>query len=197
MKHSEQVLQVVRDIRSQYPAVDLTKPTVFIANLVFLHNVIAASEHLLEVAITRAKWGLLDYYRTHLEEERQHETWLAEDLESVGVDIAALPVSPEAVAMAGSQYYLIYHVDPVALLGYMMVLECFPLTGEQMALLESAHGERLCRTLRYHATHDVDHGADVLDMIDRLSAKQFRLVLENAAQTAFYIGSALSKLAKG
>ena len=193
MTHSQQLISVLEDVRRQYRALDLSDPRIFLKNLVFLHNVIAASEHLLEVAITRAKGGLLEYYRAHLEEERQHEKWLAQDLESAGIDVATLPISPEAVAMAGSQYYLIYHVDPVALLGYMAVLECFPLSDEHMEALESIHGKALCRTLRFHAVHDVDHGADVLAMIDRLSAKQFQLVLENAVQTALYIGAAASK----
>ena len=193
MTHSEQLISVLEDVRRQYPAVDLTKPRTFLRNLIFLHNVITASEHMLEVAVKCAHGHLREYYEAHLEEERRHETWLADDLESAGVDVSALTISPEAVAMAGSQYYLIFHVDPAALLGYMAVLECFPLSDEQMALLESAHGKKLCRTLRYHATHDVDHGADLLAVIDKLPAQRFRLVLDNAVQTALYIGSAISK----
>lgn len=194
MSQSEQLLAVLRDVRGQYPAVDLTKPRAFLRNLVFLHNVITASEHMLEVAAKCAQGHLREYFAAHLEEERRHEAWLADDLESVGVDVSALPISPEAVAMAGSQYYLIFHVDPGALLGYMAVLECFPLSDEQIALLESAHGKKLCRTLRYHATHDVDHGADLLAVIDKLPAQRFQLVLENAVQTALYIGAAAAKL---
>lgn len=193
MRPSEQLIAVLTDVRRQYPPVDIAQPAVFLRNLVFLHNVIVASEHLLEVAITRAKGDLLDYYRVHLEEERQHEKWLADDLKSVGVKVGSLPISPEAVAMAGSQYYLIYHVDPVALLGYMAVLECFPLADEQMQTLEEIHGKTLCRTIRYHATHDKEHGADVLKMVDSLTSEHFRLVLDNAVQTALYIGAAVSK----
>ena len=193
MRRSEQLLNAVQDVRRDYCTVNLNEPLTFLRNLVFLHNVIAASENLLEIAITRAEGSLRDYYAAHLEEERQHEKWLADDLKSAGIDVATLPISPEAVAMAGSQYYLIYHVDPAALLGYMAVLECFPLSAEHMDALEAVHGKDICRTLRYHAKNDVDHGADVLAMIDRLPENCFRLVLENAVQTAFYIGAAASK----
>ena len=189
----DQLLQAVREVRATYPAIDLSRRDVFLRNLTFVHNVITASENLLRVARDCSTGHLAAYFDEHLEEELRHETWLANDLASAGVHVHTLPISPEAVAMAGAQYYLIYHVDPVALLGYMAVLECFPIDVEALEALEEIHGKQLCRTLRYHAEHDIDHGSDVLDEVDRLSEKQFQLVMQNAVQTALYIGSAISK----
>ena len=97
--------------------------------------------------------------------------------------------------MAGSQYYLIYHVDPAALLGYMAALECFPMPLEQVEALERAHGADLCRTLRYHAAHDIEHGSGVLEQIDKLDARRFQIAMDSAMQTAAFIGSAISKIA--
>lgn len=189
----DQLMQALRDVRAAYPAIDLTRRDVFLRNLIFVHNVIAASEGLLRAACDRSISELKAYFAEHLQEEAGHAFWLRHDLATADIDVAALPVLPEAVAMAGSQYYLIHHVDPVALLGYMAVLECFPIEFGALEKLEEIHGKQLCRTLRYHAEHDVSHGADVLDEIDLLDEKQFQLVMQNAVQTALYIGSAISK----
>lgn len=189
----DQLIQTLREVRASYPTVDLSRRDVFLRNLTFIHNVISASENLLRVARDCSHGHLAAYFDEHLAEERQHENWLAADLAHADIDVKALPISPEAVAMAGSQYYLIHHVDPAALLGYMAVLECFPLDAAALGKLEEIHGKQLCRTLRYHAEHDIEHGADVLDQIDMLSEKQFQLVMQNAVQTALYIGSAISK----
>lgn len=197
MRQSEQLLQAIRGVMNQWPLPDLGDQDTFIRNLVFLHRVILASESLLEFAVPRADGALRDYYADHLEEERRHDEWLALDLESVGVDVGAEPYPIEAVAAAGSQYYLVGHVDACALLGYMAVLECFPMPVDRLEELEGIHGLPLCRTLRHHAMHDIAHSADLLEQVDSLNEKQFQLVVQNAVQTALFIGSAISKFQRG
>lgn len=193
MKHSEQLIHVIRDIMAQWPVVDLKNRHTFVNNLIFMHRIIIASEALLEEAVEHAGGELRDYLAAHLEEERRHDEWLAEDLASAGVDVSACQFQSEAVAAAGTQYYLIRHVDPHALLGYMAVLECFPMPFKRLAELEEVHGKALCRTLRHHSVHDVSHSADLLAQVDSLNDRQFALALQNAVQTAIYIGSAISK----
>lgn len=196
MTNSEQLMQVLRTYVTQYPEIDMAQPAVFARYLAFIHDVIVASEHILEGAAERSTGELRRFFSEHLEEERGHAEWLEEDLASASIDLAARLVVTEAVAMAGSQYYLIQHIDPVAVLGYMAVLECFPMSKEQVEKLEAIHGEKLCRTLRYHATHDVQHGADVLKMINAIPNERLGIVLQNAAQTALYFISAASKFAQ-
>ena len=176
-----------------WPALDLLDRRVFLQNLTFIHSVIAATPKLLSVAMQESHGHLAAYFESHLEEERDHAAWLAEDLRSASIEISKVDISPEAAAMAGSQYYLLYHIDPTALLGYMAVLECFPMTEHQIDALEFAHGTKLCRTLRHHATHDIEHGADVLDEIDRLTPPQFNRAAQNALQTSFYIRAASAR----
>ncbi|MFK4444632.1 hypothetical protein ABH944_004864 [Caballeronia udeis] len=188
------LLQALREVRATYPAIDLLDRERFIANLVFVHNVITATPQLLSVAMNKSHGDLSNYFEAHLEEELNHAAWLAYDLSSAGIDVADMPPSPLAMAMAGSQYYLIYHAEPAALLGYMAALECFPSPLDQVETLERVHGQALCRTLRYHATHDIDHGEDVLDQVDELSPRQFEIVKRNAIQTATYIGAAISEM---
>jgi len=189
------LIKALSEARARYPRIDLLDRETFIRNLVFVHNVITATPQLLYAAMMHSGGDLSAYFEAHLEEERAHALWLANDLASEGIDVRALPVSPDAVAMAGSQYYLIYHVDPAALLGYMAALECFPMPETQERRLEEVHGVDLCRTLRYHATHDIDHGSEVLAQIDKLDARQFRIAMDSAMQTAAFIGSAISKIA--
>lgn len=178
---------------SQWPAVDLSNREIFVSNLLFMHRVILASESLLEEAISRTSGAFQEYLDSHLQEERLHQEWLAEDLESAGIDVSACQFHPEAVAAAGTQYYLIRHVDPHALLGYMAILECFPMSLEQLAMLEATHGKALCRTLRHHAEHDVSHASDLLAQIDDLNDRQFSLVMQNAVQTSFYLRAGIEK----
>lgn len=192
MKNSERLLGSVRAVMCRWPLADLGNRLTFLRNLLFMHRIIIASENLLEVAAAKASESLRAYYLDHLEEERRHDEWLAEDLACADIDVHSCAYDSMAVATAGAQYYLINHVDPAALLGYMAVLECFPMPLDQLEWLESIHGSKLCRTLRHHAIHDVSHAADLLAVIDSIDARRFDLISQNAVQTAANIGAAIA-----
>lgn len=181
-------------LRQMLPQLDLRDRRIFLANLAFMYQVIVASEDLLQQAARHCGDDLRAYLLAHLREELNHAEWLAEDLAGAGVDVRALPVSAEAAGMAGSQYYLIRHVDAAALLGYMAVLECFPMDPVTLEELEALHGAALCRTLRHHAEHDPSHGADVLEQIEKLSATARERVKQNAVQTVLYLKAAAAKI---
>lgn len=73
--------------------------------------------------------GLATYLERHVDEERQHDDWLLEDLAELGVareDVWGRIPSPNIAALVGSQYYWMRHYHPVALLGYIAVLEGRP-----------------------------------------------------------------------
>lgn len=193
---SEQVQTATAQVLQHLPRLDLGNAQTFIFNLLFMYHVMKASENLTRQAANCATGELKDYFTRHLAEEEGHEKWLAADLATVGIDVSKTAVPIDAVEMAGSQYYLINHVSPVSLLGYMVVLECFPMPLEQVEHLELVHGKDLLRTLRYHAEHDIDHGADVLAEIDKLTDEQFNLVMQSAVQTANYALNALMRIAK-
>jgi hypothetical protein len=72
-----------------------------------------------------AAW-LHEYYLEHAEEEAGHEQWLLNDLASLGVprqQVLALLPHPSVAALVGVQYYWMFHVHPIAYLGYIAVLE--------------------------------------------------------------------------
>jgi hypothetical protein len=158
---------------------------VVIANLIFLHDVVVASEQLLIEAaestdrLPRSSFHkrLAKYYRSHLEEERDHVKWVREDLKSVDVNVPTELPNKWATAVAGSQYYLLKHAHPAALLGYMAVLEGDPTPVELVESLENAYGEQLLRFLRIHAVKDLEHRKELFEVIDDTPNESLRWLI--------------------
>jgi hypothetical protein len=190
------ILSKIGEVRARYKLVDLTAPDIMRCNLAFAMQMIVASEGLLRAGIAKLapeagafEVDLLKYYVEHLEEETGHYEWLRDDL-----DGEEFGFHWGAAELAGMQYYLVEHVHPGTLLGYMLVLECFPMPLEQVEHLESIHGTRLLRTVRYHAVHDQDHGRDVLALVERAPDQLKGWIFENAIQTAHRIGRAQEQM---
>lgn len=163
-----------------FPVVDLGNRAAFVHNLKTMHELMVASEPLLEDAIEHTQDpDLLAYYKAHVEEERGHADWLREDLESMGETVEPNMI---AAACAGAQYYLIRHADPAALLGYMAVLEGYPMPLEVVGKLEELYGVDAVRTLRYHAENDINHREDLFAVIERFP-QHHKLIADNAVQT--------------
>ena len=166
-----------------------------VCNLVFLWHCMRASEHLLEVGAEKSSGSLREYFLHHLEEERGHADWLAEDLATAGVTAARTKLPREAMEMVGSMYYLVLHVDPCALLGYMRVLESWPLDSV-LEQLVAKHPPELLRTIRYHAEHDPAHLDDLKAQIARLTPQQRALVDQTSGITIEYLTRAVETLRK-
>lgn len=193
--YSQKVIGAITEVRAKSAPVDLLNLHMVLSNLVFMQQVIAASEDLIRVAMDECDDdGLWGYLSSHLNEERGHEAWLAKDLSDYGIDAALVPKFRRAVAMAGSQYYLIKHQSPYALLGYMAVLEGFPVSLDAVAALEVAHGKSLFRTLRYHAEHDLDHRKELFAFIDANPRPE---ILTSAIETARYMNELSEDLQSG
>jgi hypothetical protein len=193
MSFAAMLKEQLLEIRGLPLHINLAVPQCFAKNLVFMYHVMRACENLLEVAIKQTEEGVLKrYFVEHLAEERSHEKWLADDLASIGIEVGNTPISREAVQMAGSAYWFIYHVHPVSLLGYMAALEFLPMPLEQVELLETLHGKDVMRCLRFHAEHDIEHGQDLSEMIDGLNEQEQQVVLQTAIDTALYAQSAFS-----
>jgi hypothetical protein len=146
------------------------------------HEVVRASVPLMETALARAEamadqGGVADrlvgYLREHIVEEADHDEWLLEDLELIGgdrSDVLARPPSPRVASLVGAQYYWILHRHPVALLGYMAVLEGYPPTVAMIERLVDRTGfdRRAFRTLYEHADLDQGHGDEIFELLDEL-----------------------------
>lgn len=152
--------------------------------LSFNYHLMVASEKLLQVARTESNAHCLlhlkDYFSYRLEEEKGHAAWMKEDLG----EYLMQETQGYASMLAGSVYYLIYHVHPASLLGYMLMMEGFPMPMERIQMLEERYGASLLRTARYHADHDIEHGAKLCRFIDDLPSSEQAFVVQSARQCA-------------
>ncbi|NML51051.1 iron-containing redox enzyme family protein [Streptomyces sp. R302] len=159
-------------IRERYPAY-----------LGAMHTVIRASVPLLRRAAGRARvlaaegdplgGPLADHLEHHAREEEGHDAWLLQDLAAAGEDPGAVLGSvppPDAAALAGAQYYWIEHHHPVALLGYVTVLEGHAPEPDLVPYLAARTGlpAAAFRTVRAHARLDTGHVAEVYALLDAL-----------------------------
>lgn len=125
--------------------------------LIFWYQIIIASEPLLEDAISYLaddgfEGELKAFYRKHLEDERNHAKWLREDIgdREIGLNLTA-------AQLAGTQYYLIRHVHPVCLMGYMIALEGGEIPDALIEQIEAELGPNASRTVKIHAKADPFH----------------------------------------
>jgi hypothetical protein len=146
------------------------------------HCIIRASVPLMEAARARAEALAADdpvatelaaYLEEHIEEELHHDEWLLDDLAALGIERAAVlarPPSPNVAALVGAQYYWLLHYHPVALLGYIALLEGYPPTSEAVAgLIErTGYPREAFRCLIAHAELDPHHRDELDEVLDRL-----------------------------
>lgn len=117
--------------------------------------------------------GLAEYFTRHLQEERDHDAWLLNDMVASGLDreFALRRVVPGTVAeLLGAQIYWVLHEHPVAFLGYVAVVEGNPPTREHLNLIRETTGfpGETFRCMREHADADQGHAAELRDFIDSL-----------------------------
>jgi hypothetical protein len=196
--YSELLVKEVNRVLTSYGRIDFHNRLALLANLVFIYHAIKASSKLCYVAGELERDNdLSEYFFNHGHEEEGHDKWLAEDLATAGVSVNQTSIPSAVPEMVGGVYYLIYHVEPAALLGYMLVMESGALQEEQLTSLEETHGKELIRTLRYHSEHDPDHLDTLKFMIDSLPDHRKWIVSQTAVKAAHYIGRALSMVNYG
>jgi len=163
---------------------DARSLTSILKNLIFLHDIVVASEELLREASLSCKHTndqfsrlLYDYYQNHLIEEVGHLQWLKDDLASANVD----PEFPNrfATTIVGAQYYLIKHVHPASLLGYLIVMEGDPISAETLEYLEKIHGNKLFGFLQLHSTKDIEHRRELFEVIDMAPCNLHKVIEES------------------
>lgn len=138
--------------------------------------------------------GMAHYFKHHIEEEKDHDIWLLEDLATLGLNPeevqASLPLRP-TLGMVSSQYYLIEHVNPMGLLGYMYILEGLTPRGENVERYASRAGlpTAAMRTILEHAVLDPHHIEDMREAIssEELTDSDRTLISFNAVVTVEYL----------
>jgi Iron-containing redox enzyme len=151
--------------------------------LITSHGIIRASVPLMQRARDEAAQragddpvcaALAPYLDEHIEEERHHDDWLLDDLETLGRrrdDVLARPPTATIAGLVGAQYYWVLHYHPVAVLGYIALLEGYPPSPAMLEELSAGSGypPEAFRTLRLHAELDPGHGAELDRMLDGLA----------------------------
>jgi hypothetical protein len=143
-----------------------------------------------------------EYLDVHIEEERNHDEWLLDDLEVLGVPrgvaLARVP-TPTVASLAGSQYYWIHHYHPVALLGYFAFMEGFPPKPELIRDLIERSGlpEEGFRTFDLHGKLDPGHQEELDRTIDSLplTGDQEKVLGLSAMSTGIQVTSSLREVA--
>jgi hypothetical protein len=82
--------------------------------------------------------------------------------------------------MVGTQYYLLKHVHPAALLGYLAVVEGDPVPLAVVDSLEGLHGTTLFRFVRFHATKDLEHRIELFEVMDAAPESAKQVIAESA-----------------
>jgi len=148
--------------------------------LLMIHWMVRASVPLMEAAYCQIerKTERVDsdaevakYYVQHILEEKGHDEWLISDLEVLGLardEVLYQMPSSNIAAGVGAQYYWINHYDPIALLGYIALLEGYPPTEARVQSLIDRSGlpKAAFRTFVKHAALDRQHKADLDILLD-------------------------------
>lgn len=174
MNFAGHLLTDIREYKSTLPRLELSNRQSVLSELLFLYHCCLASERLLIEAAAEAKncidyftaTRLAQYYSSHLEEEKGEVPVLVEDLRYGGIRVISFFPDDVALSVIGTQYYLMKHIHPVSLLGYMAVQEADPTPIEAVEVLEKAHGAELFRFVRMHAERDQEHAKELLEVID-------------------------------
>ena len=131
-----------------------------------------------------------DYCARHIPEERHHDESVLDDLAVLGVSretVARRIPSATMAAMIGAQYYWILNVHPIALLGYLEVLEGEPPVAEFLEEVIQRTGlpRKAFRTYFQHADVDRKHRDDLRAALDRmpLSREHESILAISAFQT--------------
>jgi hypothetical protein len=161
------------------------------------HGIIRATVPLMEDAEARARArtddpvaaGVAAFLAEHIEKERGHDDWLLEDLELIGIDrsvvLARIP-SATVASLVGSHYYRVRHCHPVALLGYIAVMEGRPPSPELIDRLVAGSGypRAAFRAFAEHGELDLHHRAELYDAIDALPLAHTHEILMGVAAMA-------------
>ncbi|NKB66736.1 MAG: hypothetical protein GKR89_06735 [Candidatus Latescibacteria bacterium] len=153
-----------------------------------VHTMIRASVPLMEEAQAQClkrpddpvATAMAGYLEQHIKEERHHDIWCLDDLQTVGVaaeEVARRVPSPTVASLVGSQYYWMKHYHPLALLGYIAVIEGYP---PQEALVDhmqtiTDYPREAFSTLLKHARLDPHHKKDLDQFLNSLTLSDEQL----------------------
>lgn len=177
--------------------------------LIQLHRVMQGGIGLMRIARDRAASLsgdpvasiLVPYLDQHIVEEQDHDAWLLDDIGTLGIspaEVAASTPLPSVVSLLGAQYFWALNIHPVAVFGYLIVLEGNPPLTEQLEAIRKR--TRLpataFRCLIAHADNDPHHIADLNRTLDSmpLSSEQEKYIALSAFHTIDAVATVFEEL---
>ena len=141
------------------------------------------------------------YLEGHIREEEQHEEWLLQDLGEIGFDreevLREVPGAGVA-SLVGAQYFWSNQCHPVAIFGYLAVLEGYPPLTSQLKEIQGRAGfpAEAFRCLTTHAEDDPEHLADINRTLDKmpLTLEQSKLIALSAFHTIDAVAAIFEQL---
>ncbi|WP_206484114.1 iron-containing redox enzyme family protein [Thalassotalea sp. G2M2-11] len=137
---------------------------------------------------------LIAYMEQHIPEETGHDQWCLDDLAVLGVSseqVSEMLPSPNIMSLLGSQYYMIRHQHPVAIMGYLACLETHHPTVDYVEQLIEKSGlpEAAFSSLMHHAKIDPHHKQDIIDTLNclPLTQQQYKIVERSAFLSLRYV----------
>lgn len=130
-----------------------------------------------------------------IEEEKNHETWVLDDIESVGGDVHAARTQAPSVpvqAMIAFNYYSAERVHPCSVLGMLYMLEVVSSVygGRVSDSIARAIGRDVnaggFKFLSSHATMDVDHMAKLNTLVKTIEDPVAQSAIINSTRVNFY-----------
>ena len=130
-----------------------------------------------------------------IEEEKNHETWVLDDIEAVKGDVQAArndPPSMPVQAMIAFNYYSVERVHPCAVLGMLYTLEVIASVygGRVSEAIARAIGRDVSaggfKFLSSHATMDVDHMAKLNALVKTIADPAAQNAIVNTTRVNFH-----------
>jgi heme oxygenase len=179
------------------------------AFLVQLHRVMKGGIDLMRIARERALVLPNDpvasmtaaYLEEHILEEKDHDAWLLDDIATLGISAdevdRAMPLT-SVVSLLGAQYFWAINIHPVAVFGYLIVLEGKPPVASELEAIRrrTKLPATAFRCLLEHADNDPHHIAELNQTLDEmpLTAEQEKYVALSAFHTIDAVASVLEEL---
>ncbi len=167
--------------------------------LLELHQIMRGGLAIMRLALQRSRElahadavaaALEEYLAGHIEEEKDHDAWLLEDMAVCGMrpdEVFSHITSPAVAALLGAQAFWILQEHPVAVLGYLAAVEGDPPSHDHLNLIciQSGYPADAFRCLREHADADVVHQAELRSVVDAmpLEGRHHQLLALSAFET--------------
>jgi hypothetical protein len=183
----------LKSIKSEFEQINWANPNKyaeFLAQTYFYAQYTTRILALAGVRVSLEERKLHARLLTHAGEERGHDKMLINDLKSLGRNISEFDKSPFTSALYQTQYYMIEHVSPSALYGFILLLEGVSLAcGPGLYEKVGAHFKNSTTYLKVHIEEDEDHVEQNLKAIEGMGQNHMKSIHENLVQTSrFYIG---------